>query len=197
MEVNKKHPHLSVLECFHRYLKIYELSNPAAEIARELGIPERTVMSWKASSDGFPVKKDLIFWKLAYFLIKKGFCPFETVYFQPSLRLVLELLFGGVHIDDILRAVERDREGLVRLLNKPKRLTPSQVSKITLLKSRFVDRKEIARLEEEILDLMRQLEKKVSQLNGDREKVLARIKQGNQKMYAFLAESIARQRWPR
>lgn len=197
MEDKKLSQHLTVADCFYRYLNQHQFSrlNPIIEIANELGVQQKLVASWAASKDNFPKNRELNFWKLAHSFRAKGFCPLETIYFRPQLFAVIELLFRGVHIDDILRAVEKDFDGLIRLLKKPKKLTGPQAQKISFLKSRLLDREEITRLEGEILDLMQQLEQRVTRLNGDREKVLANIKRRKPKMYRKLAESIARQRW--
>lgn len=197
MEDKKPSTHLTVAQCFYRYLKNnqYSTVNPIAEIATDLGVPQNEVMSWAVSKDNFPENRELIFWKLAYFFVQRRFCPFETIHFRPQLHSVIELLFKGVHIHDILRAVERDQAGLIRLLRKPKKLTDSQARKVTFLKGRLLERQEVTKLEEEILSLMQQLEQKVTRLNGDQEKVLSNVKRRNPKMYGRLAESIARQRW--
>lgn len=197
MDDKKPSPRLTVADCFYRYLKMHQHSprSPIIEIATELGVQPKLVMSWAASRDNFPKNRELNFWKLAQSFMNKGFCPHETIYFRPQLRIVIELLFRGVHLDDILRAVERDYNGLIKLLKKPKKLTESQARKVSFLKSRLLDREEVTKLEGEILDLMQKLEQKVTRLNGDREKVLANIKRKNPKMYGILAESITRQRW--
>jgi hypothetical protein len=197
MEDKKPSQHLTVADCFYRYLNQHQFSrlNPIVEIANELGVQKKLVTSWAASKENFPKNQELNFWKLAHSFRVKGFCPLETIYFRPQLRVIIELLFRGVHIDDILRAVEKDFNGLIRLLKKPRRLTGPQAQKISFLKSRLLDREEVTKLENEILDLMQKLEQRVARLNGDQDKVLANIKRRSPEMYGKLAESIARQRW--
>lgn len=197
MEQKKTITQLTVAGCFYRYLKLNEFSkvSSVSEIALELGIPEKKVTTWAVSVDNFPSNKDILFWKLTYFFVKKGFTPFEVRFFRYHLRLVIELLFIGVHIDDILKALERDHKGLIKLLLRPKELTVGQARQIRFLRQKHHGREEIAKIEMEILLLMEKLEKTVTDLNGSREKVLLKIKRTNPKMYERLAQIILTQRW--